>query len=247
MFKEIAQYITHPGQVSQAKDIKAWKIIIYLLILSLLFTLPILFHIFSGYHSLDSAIQDIQEKTPPFTVQDGNLLVEDPIDSFVYQTDTFLYFFDPSGEMNRQVIDENIELGIAPIAIGFLEDELYVSTPINQAGLDFDQLEGLDHTILSDRFIGQFLGLLSLSLFLSVFVSTSAMSLLTALFAMFIVRINQKRYSFVQIWKVVLAASFLPYLTFAVLILFQILPIIALPILRILPLLITSYSTIKHG
>lgn len=241
----LKEFYARPTDVYKAKDHSYGQVFLALLFLFLLLLTPAVVRTLSYYHSQQATIADIQEKVPPFEIREGQMQMAGNRDSFLYQTDDFLFVFDPHGDIDKPSISDNVEKLDLIGAGGFLEDQLYITTPVSQASLPYQRLEGLTQDILSDRFFQQFIGLLLLVTAFVLFISFLFMTVFTSLFAKLVAIVNRQAYSFGQLWKMVIAASIWPVSIYAIFALLNVFSFPVYMILRILPLVLTSYSITK--
>lgn len=195
--------------------------------------------------------QEIAQSIPDFQIQNGEVMLEQEEESFIHQTNTFLFFFDPAGEMTTDTIGQNMEtLGI-PIGIGVMEDEFYFSILAYDLGLPYSQLDGLTgeylRGMLNDVGTYNFLyGVLFFFIFLVIsFFNVAFEILIYTLFANIIASFMRKRYRFGENWKIITVASTVPIVVFTLLNLFGIYPFLQLE-LKALAALVFYYIAVKN-
>ena len=241
MLDYLKTFITRPKELYRAKRLSFWQSFGLIFIILAITILPIFTQLYRSYQELSPSLADIQSKIPDFEIQNGEMLLEEDINSFIYEIDSALFVFDPHGEVNRETLNKNLDNGYF-MAGGFLEDELYVVNHLNEISLPYQSVEGLDQSIFSRSFFIQFVIILSLVLILSTFIAVLAASLFTALFVKLITLINVYKYTFGQIWKIVLAAFLIPGLLALVLTLFHLNSLFFTSIIRIIPIFLAIYS-----
>lgn len=234
-----------PFKLDPVKNASAGQVIIAFLFLLLLIFAPIAIQVFSYMDSQSQALDDIQAKVPDFEIQNGQMQLAEDRGSFLYQTDDVLFVFDPHGEMTLETLLENLDrLDIIAVG-GFLQDRLYVLTPVNQVSLPYTAVEGLDQSILSDQFFTSFTWMLLASMLFLIVFYIIFISLMATLLAKFITLANHRPYTFGQLWKIGLAAAIWPTTLWAILSLLNIYSFILIFILRLAPFALTVYSTLS--
>lgn len=202
---------------------------LYLLLLGLIFSLGIFGSFARQLYDVSNDVQELNEVLPSFSIQEGQLQTEDPeVNSLIYQSDTFLFFFDPNEEMNQEVVDSNSARLNVPISVALLKDEAYVTSDFSQYALpynesvNFDYQEGSLESIVSWQNLA-LVSIMALALyFILAFLNVVITSLISSVFALLIARIMQVPLSFMDTWKSLTSAMTLPIIIFSVLNLFGI-------------------------
>lgn len=241
MLDYLKTFITQPKRIHRAKKLSFWQTLGLILIILGVTLLPIFTQLYRSYQELSPSLADIQSKIPDFEIQNGEMILEEDVNSFIYEIDSGLFIFDPHGELSRETVNKNLENGYL-MAGGFLEDELYVVNHLNEISLPYQVINGLDQSIFSRSFFIQFLAALSLVLIISVFLATLLTSLFTALFVKLITLINGYKYTFGQVWKIVLAAFLIPGLFALAATFFNLHSLFFTSIIRIIPIFLAVYS-----
>lgn len=241
MLNYLKIFITQPKKIHQAKKFSFWQAFGLVIIISGVTLLPIFTQLYRSYQDLSPSLADIQSKIPDFEIQNSEMILEEDVNSFIYEIDSSLFIFDPHGEMSRETINKNLENGYL-MAGGFLENELYVANQLNEISLPYQAVNGLDQSIFSGSFFTQFLAVFSLVLIVSVFTAVILTSLFTALFVKLITLLNGYKYSFGQVWKIVLAAFLIPGLIAFAATLLNLNSLFLTSIIRIIPILLAVYS-----
>lgn len=241
MLDYLKTFITQPKEIHRAKKLSFWQTFGLLLVILGVTILPIFTQLYRSYQELSPSLADIQAKIPDFKIQSGEMILEEDVKSFIYEIDSSLFIFDPHGELSRETVNKNLDNGYL-MAGGFLEDELYVVNHLNEISLPYQVINGLDQSIFSRSFFTQFLAVLSLVLIASVFIAIILTSLFTALFVKLITLINGYKYSFGQVWKIVLAAFLIPGLLALGATLFNLNSLFFTSFIRIIPIFLAVYS-----
>ncbi|OJG73280.1 hypothetical protein RV12_GL000687 [Enterococcus quebecensis] len=104
-----------------------WKVILYVIFLSIILTLPITKQVFTILQDIKDDGQKIAAKLPEFKVTDGKLQTQNQAEGFIYQTNSIIFTFDPEGK--RSLNDVSADSVGNAISLGFLKDEFIVSLP----------------------------------------------------------------------------------------------------------------------
>ncbi|MBO0472979.1 hypothetical protein IGL98_000814 [Enterococcus sp. DIV0840] len=115
----------------QAKKMPFWKVILYVVFLSIILALPITKQIFSIMQDIKSDGQEIAAKLPDFNITDGKLKTASGAEGFIYQTNSIIFTFDPDGK--RSLNDVTADSVGNAVGLGFLQDEFVVSLPNSSA------------------------------------------------------------------------------------------------------------------
>lgn len=179
--------------------------------------------LFSFKPELDRISNDYDEVLsfiPDFELVDGQL--ESTEDSYIYQTDTIIFYFDPQDKIDTKLIDKNMKVQTAPISVALMDREIYVnildmSQAYTYANLDLTTAE-LEATIsLNTFYLPVFYGIMLLVLFVFNLFLYSAQLLSFSIFANLIAAIGKTELKFFQSAKIALLASFIPFSVFAIL------------------------------
>lgn len=245
MFQYIQTFFSQPSKSYLGKNMKVWQSFVSFLILTILLVLPAMINLARSYQIFKPTFEDIQEKIPPFEIQDGQIQLEQETKSFVYEIDQSLFFFDPNGEMNRDIVKENLNKDTCILAGGFLKDELYFANPFQEINLPYHQISGLSDQSFNMGLIKQFMLIFILTSIFIAAIHLLISSLVTTLFVKVIAFISAYSYSFFDLWKIVLASSFLPAIFLIIARLFNLDNLFLLSLIQLLPILITIYSLSK--
>ncbi|MBO0471108.1 DUF1189 domain-containing protein [Enterococcus sp. DIV0242_7C1] len=115
------------SELHKAKNMPFWKVILYILFLSVILAFPLTKQIFSMVQDIKNDGQKIAEKLPDFTIADGRLKTDPSTKGFIYQTNSIIFTFDPEGKRSLSDITSD-SVGNA-VSVGFLDDEFVVSLP----------------------------------------------------------------------------------------------------------------------
>lgn len=111
----------------QAKKVPFWKVILYVIFLSVILALPITKQLFSIMHDIKKDGQEIATKLPDFEISDGKLKTENEAKGFIFQTNSIIFTFDPDGKRSLNDISAD-SVGNA-VGLGLLQDEFVIAFP----------------------------------------------------------------------------------------------------------------------
>ncbi|WP_086315649.1 hypothetical protein A5821_003152 [Enterococcus sp. 7F3_DIV0205] len=115
------------NDLHQAKKMPFWKVILYVLFLSIILALPITKQIFSIMQDIKNDGQKIAAKLPDFKITDGKFQTAKGAEGFIYQTNSIIFTFDPDGK--RSVNDVTADSVGNAVGLGFLQDEFVIALP----------------------------------------------------------------------------------------------------------------------
>ncbi|MGO1748010.1 DUF1189 domain-containing protein [Alkalibacterium gilvum] len=131
---------TAPNELYKAMKMTRKQLFYYFALLTLVITISMASLLMTVMGNLKEDGQEITEKLPSFQITDDKLMVEEKTESYVHQTNSFLFFFDPNDSIQEEEIDTNVERLNTPIGIGLMDDQFYLnivgqSLPVSYAQL----------------------------------------------------------------------------------------------------------------
>lgn len=121
-----ASFTNFPN-LKEARKTPFWKVIIYLLLLSIIMAIPMTKQLFSILSTFHEDCTKIAKKIPDFKIEDGKLITDDPdAEGFIYQTDTIVFTFDPQGKRSDKEIASDLVGNF--VSLGFTKDKFIFST-----------------------------------------------------------------------------------------------------------------------
>lgn len=240
--------MSRPEQLIEARHVKTRKTIFYILFLSFIVTLPVWIETTRTLNEFIQDGQEIAENIPAFNIENDELVPQDQKESFIYQTDSIIFAFDPNGkitpsDMDRRVFNDTIGFSL-------LEKNLYLSIPLYPMEIPYSQLNGLSDVavkeVISDMQDTNPLILLLTFVFLwiSSIILIVIYNFLYTVFGNLVAAITKKPIRFKETWKIVLFASTLPTILFALLNAFDIQPLFQIEIQLIITVFF-YYKAIK--
>ena len=217
MLEYIKTGFLNPKESIKARKMTRKQMFGYFALLTLLITLSMTTIITSLMTNLRDDGQEIAEGIPAFEVENSEF-VTDNEESYIHQTNTFLFFFDPNGEIALEEVESNVERLSVPVGIALLEDGFYLNVTGRTLPLPYDQLDGFNQDNLIRLFqqIGNFSPLVLLFVFIVAYIA-SAFSLayewlIVALFANIIATLLRIRSPFRKNARVALVSLSIPTL-----------------------------------
>ncbi|WP_423189203.1 DUF1189 family protein [Alkalibacterium sp. f15] len=213
---------TNPQHLYHALKMSRKHLFYYFSILALIITLSLTSVLLSVMGSLREDGQEITEMLPVFEIRDSELVVESEVDSYIHQTDSFLFFFDPNDSIKVEEIDTNIERLNVPIGVGLMNDQFYLNILGRGLPVSYEQLSGFNDTQFKEIFSG--MGRFSPVVLFIIFVITylaSSFSLLyewliVSLFANILKTISRVTLPFKKVARMALVALSVPTIVIAV-------------------------------
>ncbi|MFL2070973.1 DUF1189 domain-containing protein [Marinilactibacillus psychrotolerans] len=157
MIYYLKQAFIRPKDIYKAKGMKKRHLAAIVALLVFVVTLLNMIQILPTVNSIESDGKEIANDLPEFSVTDGKLQAEGA-ESYIHQTNTFLFFFDPENETNSNEIDDNLDRLKVPIGIGLFEKELYLNLSGFEMETPYSQIEDFNNETIQTIFneIGNF-------------------------------------------------------------------------------------------
>lgn len=191
--------------------------VLYYLFLILILTLSTFGASFSLLRNLENDSSEIAEHIPEFSIEDGSMTSEN--ESFTYQTDSMLFFFDPHHNIGAEELDTNVDRLPASIGVGLFEEEIMVNFDGIARSIPYDQFNQTIR-LTPDRLrrlltdFGFFSPVMMVAIFVSLYIATFLTSLLDflilALFANILATLLRSGLRFSQVFKVSLLSATIP-------------------------------------
>nr|WP_269544561.1 DUF1189 domain-containing protein [Carnobacterium pleistocenium] len=220
--------LLHPENLVRAINLKKGKVFLYFLFIAFIAAIPLWIQSSQTIDDFSRDGQIIAESIPAFQIENDQIVTNEPVDSYIYQTDSIIFTFDPNGERTIEDVERDLIGNL--IGIAFLEDGLYFSLPNYPIQFPYAQLNGLtsdsfiDLILSVESFGGVLQTLTFILLLLIALLLTFIYTVLSTLFANIISIIFGKQLKFRESFKIVLFASTLPTLFIAFLNSFGLIP-----------------------
>ncbi len=122
MINYIKTAFTKPKEIYIGRNMKNSHFFAILFSLVAILTLFSLADFYPAAKKMTNDITEVKQAIPDFTLENDTL--ESETESFIYQTDTFMLYFDPDNKMSTETINRNMKTWPVPVAIGLLNEEL---------------------------------------------------------------------------------------------------------------------------
>ncbi len=150
MFKYINTVLTKPKEIYTGRNMKTHHFIGLILLMGLSLTLLSIFEILPIVNNFSNDYIEIKEAIPEFELINNQL--ESDTESFVYQTDSVLLYFDSDDSLSANLIDSNAAVHPAPISIGLLKNEIYFNITGTTYSFVYSNFSNLTSTDLMSLF-----------------------------------------------------------------------------------------------
>jgi hypothetical protein len=225
MINYIKTVFTKPKEIYTARNMKNSHYFLLVLLTGLSLTLLSIFEILPVATQLSEDYEEVRASVPEFELVNGEL--ESVTDSYAYQTNSILFYFDSEDKIDTESIDLNMPTQTAPISFGLLKDQIYFNAAGTSYSFMYNNFENLTAEDLktlinnvgsftTEMYIILILILIGLNLFLYV---TQLIPI--TLFANLISVFRRTRLTFFQNAKISLLASMGPFILMAILNAFQ--------------------------
>ncbi|MGX7023626.1 DUF1189 domain-containing protein [Vagococcus hydrophili] len=141
-FKLIQAAFKQPSLLIEARKKKGFHVFLYMILLSIILSLPTVIQSMSFLDSLKEDGDKIIQKVPDFSIKDGAIKTDKKDAGFIYQTNSMIFTFDPEGKRNKKDIETDATGG--NMALALLKNEVVLVLPTVGSTADV-----LDSSVLS--------------------------------------------------------------------------------------------------
>lgn len=216
MIKYLNKVFTNPIEIYIARNMKGKHYVSILLLVGLALTALSIFDVVPVATQFSDDYDEVRAAIPAFEINDGTLDSEEQ--SFAYQTNSVLFYFDSEDKITTDTIDQNAKLHSAPISIGMLKEQIYFNVSDTSYSFVYSNFDNLSAQDLSDLFnnvgnfsTGMYILLILLLIGLNLFFYITQLIPIT-IFANLISVYRRTRLNFLQNAKITLLASIIPFL-----------------------------------
>lgn len=212
----IKTVFTKPKEIYTGRNMKNTHFFYLLLLLTLILTFFSLFEFVPAGRELSADIQEIKSSIPEFELVDNEL--DSETESYIYQTDSMLLYFDPQDKMSTDTIDKNMNNVTVPLSIGLMNDQMYLNVIGQNYSIHYSDLSNFTTSDLQafinnfGRFSPGMIGLFVVFIFFYNFLFFISQLFPIVLFANLISVYRKTGLRFVQTMKVAFLATILPTL-----------------------------------
>lgn len=219
MIDYVKRLFKKPTEIYTARNMKNSHYFLFVLLMAISMTLLSLFSVKPEFDKLSNDYNEVHSFIPDFELVDGKLNSDE--ESYIYQTDNIVFYFDSENKMDTDLIDKNIKIQTAPISIGLMNDEIYLNI------LEFDQSYSYSDLNLTTNDLKTSLNLensykpliialtLVILLFFNLFLYLMQLLSIT-IFANLISVLQRSGLKLVQNAKIALMASMIPFLIISI-------------------------------
>ncbi len=145
MINYVKTAFTKPKEIYTGRNMKNAHFFSLALLLTFAVTLLSLFEFLPIGQNIINDFNEVKESIPDFELVDNEL--ESDADSYIYQTDSIILYFDTEDQVNSETINRNMNTTSVPLSVGLLQDEIY----LNMMGQDYSiQYSALEHFTTGD-------------------------------------------------------------------------------------------------
>ena len=216
MIYYIKQALTNPKEIYVGRNMKNSHFLSIILLLATTLTFISFFDFFPILRTMSEDITEVKQAIPDFTLENNQL--ESSSESFIYQTDTMLFYFDPDEKISNNTIIRNTKSVSVPVSVGLLKDELVLDVVSQNFSLEYARLANFTTDELKDLIenFGQISPPLLIFLFLFLIIYNLIMYIVQffpiVLFSNIISVYRRTGLRFSQTTKIALLATILPIL-----------------------------------
>ena len=116
---------TNPKEIYIGRNMKWRHFFSIVLLTSALLTFISLFQYIPMLNNISDDFLEIKESIPAFELVNNEITSEN--ESYIYQTDSMMFYFDPDNRMDIETINRNANRTTAPISTALLKDGLYMN------------------------------------------------------------------------------------------------------------------------
>lgn len=148
MFTYIKKLFSKPKEIYIGSNMKNSHYFSLILFTGLILSFLSFFEILPTAQSFQADFEEIQSSIPTFELIDNRL--ESNTESYVYQTDNIMFYFDSQNKINQDTIDKNMKIYKNPISIGFLKTNVHFNFLGTTYSFSYDKLSNLSANDLTE-------------------------------------------------------------------------------------------------
>lgn len=122
-FQTLKNALIHPSQLNQAKNMKGWKVFLYMLLLTVVLTIPIVITSATSFNETKASVSQFLDHTPDFSIQDGQLKTEKQAKGFIYDGLGMKLAFDPQNKQKPDQLLHDLS-DDDPMGVSLMRDRL---------------------------------------------------------------------------------------------------------------------------
>lgn len=224
-FKLLKKSFFQFQDLQEAKKLILAKVIGHLTLLSFILAVPITMQTIHIFQIVRQDAQEIAQKIPNFTIQNGELVVDSKEKGFIYQTDSIILTFDPHEKRNPKEVEQDLVGNF--LSVGLLKNQLLITLPAsenlttllgsNQMKIPYSNptLADLNGADLRESLLNQQLPWWIIPLTLSIAIYPTFLSMIfttitATLIANLYLNFRRLKPNFLNTYKIIVFASTLP-------------------------------------
>lgn len=125
MIPYIKTAFTNPKEIYIGRNMKWRHFFSIVFLMTALLTVISLFQYIPMLNGISDDFNEIKESIPAFELE-GNKITSES-ESYIYQTDSMMFYFDPENKIDMDTIDRNANRANAPVSTALLNDGLYLN------------------------------------------------------------------------------------------------------------------------
>lgn len=133
-FNLIKAAFKQPSLLIEARKKKGFHVFLYMILLSIVLSLPIVFQSMDILNSIREDGDKIVQKLPEFSIKDNKLTTDKKDSGFIYQTNSMIFTFDPDGKRSKKDVEADAMGGTMTIAL--LKNEAVIVLPTSGSTAD---------------------------------------------------------------------------------------------------------------
>ena len=216
----IKQLFKKPTEIYTARNMKNKDYFLLILSMGFLLTFISIFDVRKEFKLLSEDYQEIQASIPDYELVNNQL--ESDKESYIYETDSLVFYFDPQDKIDTDLIDKNMNKQQAPISVALQKDEIYLNVLGQNRSLKYSEFDLTSQDLRGIINLDNFSSPLYFVIVLFVLFIFNLFLYLTQLFSISIFAnlisfIQHSKLRLVQNAKIATVASIVPFLIMALL------------------------------
>lgn len=216
MLTYIKTVFTKPKEIYIGRNMKRSHFLLFILLMAGILSIMSIFESMPAFNQLTDDYQEIRTSIPEFNLDNNQLESEEK--TYVYQTPSLVFYFDPDGEIETDTIDRNMNTQSAPISIALLDQKMYFNFLGIGYPFPYSDYESLTSENILDALdsmgnysLTTYLAFIVILLLMNIFLYLSQLLPIT-LFAHLISTFRRTGLRFMQNAKIAVLASIIPFL-----------------------------------
>lgn len=214
----------NPKEIYIGRNMKNAHYFLFIVLIALVLSAISLFEFIPAVRKVQTDFEEIGQSLPNFKIVNNELISEEK--SYIYQTDSMIFYFDPDNHVNKQLIDNNMDNLSTPVSTALLKDEIYISFLNQGYNIKYSEINNFTAETFKAIFTrfeffsyGHWLIFILLIILFRLF-SYIYQLLLLSLIANIVAIFSGTRLKFVQTMKITMLANIIPIIGLNIITLF---------------------------